>query len=82
MKTIEMTAMVGEDRKLTVQLPPDVTPGLHQVVVVVDGAPRQSMPAWTMHDWPVHDAALVDPNFSMRRQELYGDDGPQPGRTA
>jgi hypothetical protein len=28
-----------------------------------------------MDDWPVHDAGLVDANFTMRREELYGDDG-------
>lgn len=31
--------------------------------------------SWTTDDWPVHDAALVDPNFTMRREELYGDNG-------
>ncbi len=75
MKAIETTGVVGEDRKLTVQLPLDVAPGPHQIVVVVDG-PRSERPqTWTMDDWPVHDAAFVDPNFTMRREELYGDDG-------
>jgi hypothetical protein len=51
------------------QLPPDVAPGPHQIVLVVDG-PRSEQPqTWTMDDWPVHDAALVDPNFTMRREE-------------
>jgi hypothetical protein len=35
MKAIELTAVVGEDRKLTVQLPPDIAPDPHQIVVVV-----------------------------------------------
>ena len=76
MKTIETTAMVGDDRKVTVQLPLDVAPGPHQVVVVVDAPFGQQRPqTWTMDDWPMHDAGLVDPNFTMRREELYGDDG-------
>jgi hypothetical protein len=75
MKTIETTAVVGADRKLTVQLPPEVAPGPHQVVVVVEGALSERPQTWTMDDWPVHDAALVDPNFTMRREELYGDNG-------
>jgi hypothetical protein len=37
MKTIETTALVVDDRKITVQLPPDVATGPHQIVVVVDG---------------------------------------------
>ena len=75
MKMIETIAIVGDDRKLTVQLPPDVAPGPHQVVVVVDGPPSQRPHSWTMADWPMHDATLVNPHFSMRREELYGDDG-------
>ncbi len=75
MKTIETTALVGDDRKLTVQVPPDVAPGPHQILVVID-VPRSARPqTWTMDDWPVHDAALADPNFTMRREELYSDDG-------
>ena len=75
MKTIETTAVVGEDRKVTLQLPPDVAPGPHHVVLVVDGPGSQRSEGWTMDDWPVHDAALVDPGFTMRREELYGDNG-------
>ena len=75
MKTIETTAVVGDDRKVTVQLPPDVAPGPHRIVVVVEGPLSERPLSWTMDDWPVHDAALVAPDFTMRREELYGDDG-------
>ena len=75
MKAIETVAVVGDDRKLTVQLPPDVVPGPHQIVVVLDGLRSELLQAWTMDDWPVHDAGLLDPNFTMRREELYGDGG-------
>ena len=36
MRTIETTAVVTQDGKLTITLPPDVTPGEHQVVMVID----------------------------------------------
>jgi hypothetical protein len=75
MKTIETMAVVGDDRRLTLQLPPDVALGPHQIVIVVDGPPNDQPQAWTLDDWPVHDAALIDPNFTMRREEMYGDDG-------
>ncbi len=75
MRTIETTAVVGNDRKVTVQLPPEIAPGPHQVVLVVDGPLDERPQTWTIADWPVHDAALVDPNFTMRREELYGDNG-------
>jgi hypothetical protein len=38
MTRIETTAVVGEDRTLTVQLPSSVSPGEHAVVVLVDGS--------------------------------------------
>jgi hypothetical protein len=75
MKTIQTMAVIGEDRTLTVRLPPEIAPGPHQIVVVVEGPVTEPRHAWTIDDWPVHDAGLVDPNFSMRREELYGDDG-------
>jgi hypothetical protein len=39
MKAIETTAIVGDDRTVTVQLPPDIAPGRHRIMVVVDGPP-------------------------------------------
>lgn len=75
MKTIETIAVIGEDRKLTVQLPPEIAPGPHQIVLVVDAPSRDAPQTWTIDDWPIHDAALLDSGFTMRREELYGDDG-------
>ena len=75
MKAIETTVIVGADHKVTLELPPDVAPGPHQVIVVVDGAQSQQRSSWTIADWPVHDAGLTDPDFTMRREDLYGDSG-------
>jgi hypothetical protein len=75
MKAIEATAMVGEDRKVTVQLPLDIAPGPQRIIVIVEGLAREKVRTWTTDDWPIHDAALVDPAFTMRREEIYGDDG-------
>jgi hypothetical protein len=75
MKAIETTAVVDDNRKLTVQLSPDVAPGPHHIVLVIDGPRSEHPQSWTIHDCPVHEAGLVDPNFTMRREELYGDDG-------
>ncbi len=75
MKAIETTAIVGDDGKVTVQLPPDIAPGSRRIVVVVEGPLTKPAQTWTTEDWPVHDAALVDPCFTMRREDLYGDSG-------
>ncbi len=39
MKAIEATATVTPDRTLTVDLPVDLPPGQHQVVIVIDETP-------------------------------------------
>lgn len=75
MKAIETIALVGDDRRVTVQLPADVAPGTHRLVVVVEEPLSHSRQPWTMNDWPVHDARLTDPDFAMHREELYGDNG-------
>ena len=36
MRTIETTATVTEEGQLTLQVPPDILPGQHRVVVVID----------------------------------------------
>jgi hypothetical protein len=36
MHTIETTTLISEDRRLVLQLPPDVAPGEHRVRVLID----------------------------------------------
>jgi hypothetical protein len=71
MKTISTKAVIGPDRVLTVQLPADVTPGEHEVVVVLNGATADATPALG----PPHNIAPIDPSFTYRREDIYGDDG-------
>ncbi len=77
MKTIEATAIVAADRTLTIRTraPDDLPLGEHRVVLVVADAtvgPGQEQPR---QDWPVHDAGLTAPALSLRREDLYGNDG-------
>ena len=74
MRPIEMTAEVGEDRKLVVQLPSDVPPGPHRVVVVVEEQPAER-PKRESLTFSAYDVELVDPSCTFRREDLYGDDG-------
>ncbi|MGV0028151.1 hypothetical protein [Phormidesmis priestleyi] len=72
MRTIETTATITEDGQLTLQVPPDILPGQHRVVVVIDEqsiAPskRSSLQFST---YPV---GLVSSNLTFRREDLYGD---------
>jgi hypothetical protein len=76
MRTIETTAVVTANHTVTIQVPADIRPGTHRVVVVIEtndhSAPR---PLQTWADWPAHDVTLTDPSCTFRREDLYGDDG-------
>lgn len=74
MKSLEMTAIVGDDRKMVVQLPADIAPGPHRIVVVVETTPTRA-PSKSLNDLPIHDAELVDPNFAIRREDIYDESG-------
>ena len=75
MKTIETTAVVGPDRKMVVQLPYDILPGEHRVVVVVEEPVPSAAQKQLIADWPVHDVGPWPKNLSLRREDMYGDDG-------
>jgi hypothetical protein len=74
MRTIETVVNVGVDRKLTVQLPSDIPTGTHAVVVVIDEIPKPRR-AFSMKDFPAHDVGPWPEGFTVRREEIYGDDG-------
>lgn len=76
MRTIETTATVTEEGTLTARVPPDISPGEHRVVLVIDGEaggtgvspPRVSLrlQVFKWEAWP------ADARF--HREDLYGDD--------
>ena len=71
MKTIQTTIEVDDQGKATIQLPAYVTPGPHQVVVVIDESAlvRDSL------TFSAHDVGPWPEGFTVRREEIYGDDG-------
>jgi hypothetical protein len=75
MTTIQTTILVDEQRRATIQLPPQVAPGPHQVVMVID-EPAAPCPQPTMADFPRHDVAINLPeDFTFRREQIYDDSG-------
>jgi len=75
MKMIQTTIVVDAEGKATIQLTPDVTPGPHQAVVVID-EPASAQLQPTMADFPRHEIPWPFPEgFTFRRDEIYGDDG-------
>ena len=75
MKTVQKKVAVGADRMLTVQLPEDVTAGEYYVTMVLRPTEEESPRPAIMADWPVFEANLNPPDRSLRREDLYDDDG-------
>ncbi len=73
MKAIETTATVTTEGKITVQLPPDIPPGEHKIVLVID---EQSVANWERLPlkFSAYPVGLVKENFTFRREELYSND--------
>lgn len=79
MKTIETTATVGTDGVLTTRVPPDVPPGDHRVVLVIEETPIEMRSAQgetpAPFDFPVHDLGPWPVGLSLRREDMYGNWG-------
>ena len=73
MKTIETTAIVTESGKLTVQVPSEITPGEHKVVLVIDetSSVKATRLPLKFSDYPV---GLSSDNFTFSREDLYKND--------
>lgn len=74
MRAIETTATVGMDGTLTLQVPTDVKPGEHQVVLVISehlNAERQRPPL----NFPVISVGPWPKDLSLRREDMYDDWG-------
>ncbi len=79
MKTIETKATVTPDGKVTVQLPADIPPGEHQIVLVIDEKTIIDNPFTKKErpplDFPVHDCGVWPVDLSLRREDMYDDLG-------
>ncbi len=80
MKTIETTANVTEDGRLTVRVPATIPPGSHRVVVVIEELPEGERQAAEeelapLADFPVIHVGEWPPDLSLRREDMYDDWG-------
>lgn len=79
MKTIETTVTVTEDGKLIMQLPPDIPPGEHQIVLVIDEKPAPEKSSTNKErppfNFPVDYYGPWPANLSLRREDMYDDWG-------
>jgi len=73
MRTIQTTVVVDAEHRATIQLPADIAPGEHPVVVVIDETetPRARRPL----EFSAHDLGPWPEGFTVRREEIYDDSG-------
>ena len=75
MRTIQTTVVVDAEHRATIQLPADVAPGEHAVVVVIDEAAVTAAISGPWAGFPRHDVGPWPEGLSLGREDLYGDDG-------
>lgn len=89
MRTIETTATIAPDGTLTAHVPPDVPPGEHPIVVMIDEASEETRPPLDSPahdgspagrsrpplDLPVDDVGPWPPGLSLRREDMYDEWG-------
>jgi hypothetical protein len=71
MRTIETTIELDDQRKATIRFPAALAPGPHRVVLVIDEPPVACTPL----TFSAHDVGPWPEGFTVRREEIYGDDG-------
>jgi hypothetical protein len=77
MIAIDAKVIVTEDGKIAlegVNAPPQVTPGEHEAVIVIErheARLKQRKPI----TFSAHDVGTWPENLSLRREDIYGDDG-------
>jgi len=74
MKTIETTVTVTDDGKMTVQVPADIPPGEHHVVMVIEEqlVTKQERPSLNL---PARDYGPWPEGLSLRREDMYNEWG-------
>ncbi len=74
LKTIETVAEVSQDRVVSLRVPPEIAPGRHRVVAVIDDGVEKDRNepdvgrAWT---FPVLEGTCWPEGMSLRREVLY-----------
>jgi hypothetical protein len=75
MTTVETTATVSQDGTLVARVPPEITPGEHRVVLVIDDRSAQGAQKQEREPFPVDDLGPWPADLSLRREDMYDDWG-------
>jgi hypothetical protein len=73
MKTIETTIQVDPQGMAAIRVPADLAPGPYRAVIVIETSEADSARAQLI--FSAHDVGPWPEGFTVRREEIYGDDG-------
>ena len=73
MKRIKTKGTVTPEGILTVQVTPEIPPGSHSVVVLIDERASEKRNIGIL-DFPVDKYGSWPSDLSLRREDIYGDD--------
>jgi hypothetical protein len=74
LRTIQTRVTVGDDRRVTLELPPEVARGEHAIVIVVESGVEVDR-SGSREPFPRHDVRVNPECSSLRREDLYDDSG-------
>jgi hypothetical protein len=76
MTLIRTGIRIGRDRRITGVAPPEVPPGEHEAMITLAPSYMRQSPTkkFNIEDLPKHDMPWDD-SISLRREDMYGDDG-------
>ena len=75
MKTITAEIEVPETGTITLPVPTGLQPGVHSVLVIIEEAAESPLQSKSFDDFPVDSVGAWRGDRSLRRENLYGDDG-------
>lgn len=77
MTEIRAKILVGPDRRISGTAPEEIPPGEHEVIIPVPPAPphHKARKPFDVEDLPVVDLGPWPEGVSLRREDIYGDDG-------
>ena len=77
MTQIHTRIRVGPDHRISGIAPPEVPPGEHEVTITLATSPARETPPqkFRIEDLPKHDLGPWPEGLSLRREDIYDEDG-------
>ncbi len=74
MRMLAVRAVVNNDMELKIKVPPGISPGEHEVVIVIDERPASRTRRPRELRFASHKSELTDNGNTFSREVIYGDD--------